>query len=40
MKRKIRDLIEIYLSNEGYETIKATNGVEALEGRGEKPCGF
>lgn len=30
-EKEIRDLIEIYLSNEGYETIKATNGVEALE---------
>jgi len=30
-EKEIRDLIEIYLSNEGYETLKATNGVEALE---------
>ncbi len=30
-EKEIRDLIEIYLSNEGYETIKATNGFEALE---------
>ncbi|HBW14182.1 MULTISPECIES: response regulator transcription factor [Proteiniclasticum] len=30
-EKEIRDLIEIYLSNEGYETIKASNGVEALE---------
>lgn len=30
-EKEIRDLIEIYLSNEGYETIKASNGLEALE---------
>jgi len=30
-EKEIRDLIEIYLSNEGYETLKATNGIEALE---------
>ncbi len=30
-EKEIRDLIEIYLTNEGYETIKAGNGVEALE---------
>ena len=30
-EKEIRDLIEIYLSNEGYETLKATNGMEALE---------
>ncbi|MBR0577121.1 response regulator transcription factor [Proteiniclasticum sp. BAD-10] len=30
-EKEIRDLIEIYLTNEGYGTIKATNGVEALE---------
>lgn len=30
-EKEIRDLIEIYLSNEGYETIKASNGAEALE---------
>jgi DNA-binding response OmpR family regulator len=30
-EKEIRDLIEIYLANEGYETLKATNGVEALE---------
>ena len=27
----IRDLIEIYLKNEGYEVIKASNGIQALE---------
>lgn len=30
-EKEIRDLIEIYLVNEGYETLKAVNGVEALE---------
>jgi two-component system response regulator VanR len=30
-EKEIRDLIEIYLSNEGYETIKASNGIEALD---------
>ena len=30
-EKEIRDLIEIYLANEGYETLKASNGVEALE---------
>jgi len=30
-EKEIRDLIEIYLANEGYETLKATNGIEALE---------
>lgn len=30
-EKEIRDLIEIYLVNEGYETMKATNGLEALE---------
>lgn len=28
---EIRNLLEIYLSNEGYEVIKASNGEEALE---------
>lgn len=30
-EREIRDLIEIYLKNEGYRTIKASNGLEAVE---------
>ncbi|NLC66024.1 MAG: response regulator transcription factor [Clostridium sp.] len=30
-EKEIRDLIEIYLMNEGYNTIKASNGNEALE---------
>lgn len=30
-EKEIRDLIDIYLRNEGYETIKAQNGLEALE---------
>lgn len=30
-EKEIRDLIEIYLVNEGYDTLKAGNGVEALE---------
>lgn len=30
-EKEIRNLIEIYLKNEGYNTIKAENGVEALE---------
>ncbi len=30
-EKEIRDLIEIYLVNEGYDTLKASNGVEALE---------
>ncbi|NLB21315.1 MAG: response regulator transcription factor [Clostridium sp.] len=30
-EKEIRDLIEIYLVNEGYETLKAVNGLEALE---------
>lgn len=30
-EKEIRDLIEIYLVNEGYKTIKATNGNEALK---------
>ncbi|SCH46349.1 MULTISPECIES: response regulator transcription factor [unclassified Romboutsia] len=28
---EIRDLLEIYLSNEGYDVIKASNGEEAIE---------
>lgn len=30
-EKEIRDLIEIYLKNDGYEVIKASCGVEALE---------
>lgn len=30
-EKEIRDLIEIYLKGEGYKTIKAENGEEALE---------
>ncbi|NFA60936.1 response regulator transcription factor [Clostridium sporogenes] len=30
-EKEIRDLIDIYLTNEGYITLKASNGVEALE---------
>lgn len=30
-EKEIRDLIEIYLMNEGYNTIKSSNGNEALE---------
>lgn len=30
-EQEIRDLIEIYLKSEGYEIVKAANGVEALE---------
>lgn len=30
-EKEIRDLIEIYLKNEGYKTLKAINGLEALE---------
>lgn len=30
-EREIRDLIEIYLKNEGYRVLKAVNGVQALE---------
>lgn len=30
-EKEIRDLIEIYLKNEGYRVIKASNGEEALE---------
>lgn len=30
-EKEIRDLIEIYLKGEGYKTIKAENGQEALE---------
>ncbi|HSP48118.1 MAG TPA: response regulator transcription factor [Clostridiaceae bacterium] len=30
-EKEIRELIEIYLTNEGYHTLKATNGEEALE---------
>ena len=29
-EKEIRDLIGIYLSNDGYSVIKAANGVEAL----------
>lgn len=30
-EKEIRDLIEIYLKNEGYKIIKASNGLEAVE---------
>ena len=30
-EREIRDLIEIYLSNEGYNVLKASNGLDALD---------
>ncbi|EJO5346300.1 response regulator transcription factor [Clostridium botulinum] len=30
-EKEIRDLIDIYLTNEGYKTLKASNGIEALE---------
>lgn len=30
-EREIRDLIEIYLKNEGYNVLKATEGLEALK---------
>lgn len=30
-EKEIRELIEIYLANEGYNTLKATNGEEALD---------
>lgn len=30
-EKEIRELIEIYLKNEGYDVIKATNGIEALD---------
>src|SRR5690606_18092222 len=30
-EKEIRDLIEIYLKNEGFQIIKASNGREALE---------
>jgi DNA-binding response OmpR family regulator len=30
-EKEIRDLIHIYLKNEGYNTLKAENGLEALE---------
>lgn len=30
-EKEIADLIEIYLSNDGYEVLKAYNGIEALE---------
>ncbi|SHE34602.1 response regulator transcription factor [Clostridium fallax] len=30
-EKEIRDLIEIYLKNEGYKTLKACDGVEALK---------
>ena len=29
-EKEIRDLIEIYLKSEGYETLKAADGEEAL----------
>ncbi len=29
-EKEIRDLIDIYLKNEGYRTLKAENGIEAL----------
>jgi len=29
-EKEIRDLIEIYLKNEGYDTIQAANGIEGL----------
>ncbi len=31
MKKEIRDLLEIYLINEGYKVIKAQDGQEALD---------
>lgn len=30
-EKEIRDLIDIYLKNEGYNTLKAENGISALE---------
>ncbi len=30
-EKEIRNLIEVYLKNEGYKVLKASNGVEALE---------
>lgn len=30
-EKEIRDLVEIYLKGEGYDTVKAENGEEALE---------
>ncbi|GKU27151.1 response regulator transcription factor [Clostridium folliculivorans] len=30
-EKEIRDLVEIYLKNDGYDTIKASDGQEALE---------
>lgn len=30
-EKEIRDLIEIYLKNEGFDVIKASNGIEALD---------
>ncbi|MGF7060345.1 response regulator transcription factor [Brassicibacter mesophilus] len=30
-EKEIRELIEIYLKNEGYDIIKATNGLDALD---------
>jgi DNA-binding response OmpR family regulator len=30
-EKEIRDLIHIYLKNEGYNTLKAENGIQALE---------
>lgn len=29
-EKEIRDLIDIYLRNEGYDTLKASDGMEAL----------
>lgn len=30
-EKEIRDLVDIYLTNEGYKILKASNGLEALE---------
>lgn len=30
-EKEIRDLVEIFLQNEGYKIVKATNGIEALD---------
>ena len=35
-EKEIRDLIEIYLKNEGYQVVTASNGLEALQLVGEK----
>ncbi len=29
-EKEIRDLIEIYLQNDGYKVLKASNGLEAI----------